>query len=279
MPPPPEPPTPENPADLGPRSIPLFLLLLRALAGLGAGLVGSGVIFAVALLGANVLQSALAVSGARTDGALHPLFVFVFMAMMFVGSATSNILGPLFIGLSDREHYKRLSTTLTQIFVANVVILILLAPVYMVGAGLNTALLPSVAALQVIVSAFATALILEIIADYRYALIGVYGTVVAVLVSAAVYFLFYSISVEQPLILLLMALPVMWGSIGLFGGLMNLLYAWIYKVYGVDFLSGATVYGEDERWVSEEEEKQTELAAIERSTDTGASFLGKKNSK
>lgn len=277
--PPPETPTSENSTDLGPRSIPLFLLLLRTLAGLGAGLVGSGVIFAVALLGANVLQSALSISGPRTDGALHPLFVFVFMAMMFVGSATSNILGPLFIGLSDREHYKRLSTTLTQIFVANVVILILLAPVYMIGAGLNTALLPSVAALQVIVSAFATALILEIIADYRYALIGVYGTVVAVLVSAAVYFLFYSISVEQPLILLLMALPVMWGSIGLFGGLMNLLYAWIYKLYGVDFLSGVTVYGEDERWVSEEEETQTELAAMERKLDTGASFLEKKNSK
>lgn len=267
---------PPSADSLGPRPFSPFLLLLRTLAGLGAGLVGSGVIFVIALLGSGILQSAL---GTSEDGTLHPLFIFVFMAMMFVGSATANHLGSLFIALGDRDHYQRLSTTLTQIFVANLVILIALAPVYMIAAGLNTALLSSVAALQVIVSAFATALILEIIADYRYALLGVYSTAFAVLVSAGVYFLFYSISVQQPLILLLLALPVMWTSIGLFGGLLNFLYGWIYKLYGVDFLSGATVYGADERWETEEEETKREVEKIERSLDTGANFLGKMEKK
>jgi len=257
---------------LGPRPISLFALGFRTLAGFGAGLLGSGVIFGIALLGASILQSALGTSG---DGTLHPLFVFVFMAMIFLGSATSNLLGPLFIALTERGRYVRVATTLTQVFASNLVILIVMGPVYMVVAGLNAEMLSSVAAIQVIVSAFVSALILEIMADYRYALLGVYSTAFAVLVSAGFYFFFYSLSLGQPLILLLLALPVMWVSIGLFGGLLQWIYGFVYKLYGVDFLSGATVYGADQRWVSDEEVHQEELAAVERSVDTGANFLQK----
>lgn len=258
--------------DLGPRPLSLFALLLRSLGGLGGGMIGTGVIFGISLVGAGILQSAL---GSTGDGTINPLFVFVFMAMIFLGSVTSNLLGPLFMGLSDHERYKRLATSLYQIFIANVVTLIVMAPIYVVVAGLNVSMIASVAALQVIVSAFTSALILEIIADYRYALLAIYSTAFSVMVSAGVYFLFYSISSGQPIFLLFLALPVMWISIGLFGGLIQLLYGFIYKLYGVDFLSSVTVYGADERWVSEEEETQVELKKEELRTDTGASFLQK----
>lgn len=267
--------TPNNPENtLGPRSVGLFAIILRTLGGLGGGVVGTGLIVVIAFLGASILNTALTPT---SDGAVHPLFVFVFMAMMFIGSLAANILGPLFIGLSDREKYRNISTTLYQIFIANMVILVVMAPIYMIVAGLQVESIASVAALEVVVSAFVSALILEVIADTKYALLGVYSTAFSILVSAGLYFLFYTLASEQPMFLLFLALPVIWVSIGLFSGLLGYLYGWIYKLYGVDFLSTAVSYGQDVKWESEEEEVEKEVeqedAKQKKKDDSGAKFL------
>ncbi len=254
---------------IGPRPIQLLTVLLRTFGGLGGGIVGTGLIIVIAFLGAGILSSAFGVSGEGVE--VHPLFVFVFLAMMFVGSCAANVLGPLFIGLTDREKYTHLASSLYQIFIANIVILIVVAPVYMVVASLKPELIGGVAALQVVASAFASAMILEIVASYRYALLGVYATALSVLVSSGVYFFFYGVSAAgtTPIILLFVALPVMWTSIALFSGLLEWVYAWFYKVYGVDFLSSVMKYGADVRWISVEEEEKQEL-------DTFKTALGKK---
>lgn len=259
-----------NETDLGPKPVGGFTILLRTLGGLGGGVIGTGIILAIAFLGASILSSAL---GASTDGAVHPLFVFVFMAMMFLGSLAANILSPLFMALTDRAKYKRLSTTLYQIFIANLVILIVIAPVYMIVSGLKVDSIAAVAALQVVVSAFVSALILEVIADYRYALLGVYSTALSVLVSAGVYFLFYTVSSGQPIILLFIGLPTIWVSIGLFSGLLGFLYGWIYKLYGVDFLSSVVKYGQDESWDTPEEVAEKVQQKEKAKVDSGAKFL------
>ena len=256
--------------DLGPKPVPILNVFLRALGGLGGGVIGTGIILAIAFLGASVLSSAL---GESIDGTVHPLFVFVFIAMIFLGSTAANLLGPLFIGLTDRDKYSRLNTTLYQVFIANLVILIVTAPVYMIVSSLKVESIASVAALQVVVSAFVSALILEVIADYRYALLGVYSTALSVLVSAGVFFFFYSVSSGQPIILLFLALPTIWLSIGLFSGLLGLVYGWIYKMYGVDFLSSAIKYGGDQKWTSDEEDAEMEESREKAKDDAGAKFL------
>lgn len=265
----------ESSQALGPRAIPFLTVLLRTFGGLGGGIVGTGLILIIAFLASGILSTAMGVGS--EDGVVHPLFVFVFLAMMFVGSCAANVLGPLFTGLVDREKYTHLASSLYQIFIANVVILVAVAPVYMVVASLKTELIGGVAALQVVASAFASAMIFEIVASYRYALLGVYATAFAVLVSSGVYFLFYGVSSSgTPIILLFVALPVMWTSIALFGGLLEWIYAWFYKMYGVDFLSSVMKYGADVRWISEEEEKAQELETFKTvlgKKEVGAEFL------
>ncbi len=259
--------------NLGPRPVPLLVLLLRALGGIGGGIIGTAVVVVISILGAGILQSALGTGS--EDGSVHPLFVFVFIAMMFLGSLTSNLLGPLFLGLSDRQKYKALTTSLYQIFIANIVILIVLVPVYMIVSGLKVEMLSSVAALQVVVSAFISALILEIIADHKYALLGVYSTAFSILVSAGIYFFFYSVSSQQPIILLFLALPVIWGAIGIFSGLMGLVYEKVYRLYGIDFLSSAVKYGNDENYGVEPVEEDEEAEEEKSKNEAGADFLGK----
>ena len=259
---------------LGPRPVSMFAILMRTVGGLGGGIMGAGVIFVIALLGSGILSTALDEVG----GTPSPLFVFVFLAMIFLGSTTANLLGSLFMGFGDREHYSSVATSLYQIFFANVAILFVVAPVYLIVAGLdlNLGMLASVAALQVVVSAFVSALILEIIANHRYALVGVYSTMLSVLVSVGVYFLVYSMSSGSPLLLLLLALPVMWFSIGFFSGLISVLYGWIYQWYGVDFLNSGTTYGDDVRWISEAEETAIEEDKETHKDISGAAFLKKK---
>jgi hypothetical protein len=269
-----ETPVEEEPYDgVGPRPMSLLTLVLRLLGGIGGGLIGTVIIVMISLLGAGILQSAL---GNTADGGIHPLFVFVFLAMIFLSSTASNLLAPLFIGLGDRERYPRLATTLTQIFAANLVILITIAPVYVVVSSLNIQLLATVALIQIVVSAFASALMMEVLADYRYALLSVYSTALSVLISSGVYFLFYSFSADQPLFLFFTALPVMWICISLFGGLINLLYGAVYKLYGVDFLSTVTVYSRDENWESADDIAQQEAAEEAKANDSGANFLDDK---
>jgi len=143
----------------------------------------------------------------------------------------------------------------------------------MIVSGLKVEMIASVAALQVVVSAFISALILEIIADYKYALLGVYSTAFSVLVSAGIYFFFYSVSSEQPIILLFLALPVIWGAIGIFSGLLGLVYEKVYRLYGIDFLSSAIKYGDDETYGEEPVEEDEEEEKPK--DDAGAEFLGK----
>lgn len=264
--------------NIGPRPIPFLTVLLRTFGGLGGGIVGTGLILVIAFLGSGILSSAFGVEGDTTE--VHPLFVFVFLAMMFVGSCAANVLGPLFVGLVDREKYTHLASSLYQIFIANIVILIIVAPVYMVVASLKPELIGAVGALQVVVSAFASAMIFEIVASYRYALLGVYATAFSVLISSGVYFFFYGVSSSgTPIILLFVALPVMWTSIALFAGLLEWIYAWFYKVYGVDFLSSVMKYGADVRWISVEEENAQELEQFKTvlgKKEGGADFLRRK---
>lgn len=262
--------------NVGPRPVPPLVLLLRAVGGIGGGVIGTAIVILISILGTGILQSALGSGSA--DGTVHPLFVFVFIAMMFLGSLTSNIFGPLFLGLSDRKKYIHLTTSLYQIFIVNLVILIVLVPVYMIVSGVKVELLSSVAALQVVVSAFISALILEIIADHKYALLGVYSTTFAILVSAGIYFFLYSASANQPLILLFLALPVIWGAIGIFSGLMGLIYEKIYHLYGVDFLSSEIKYGQDEAFGEElpaPEDEDDEEDQKNPKDEAGADFLSK----
>lgn len=262
---------------IGPRAVPFLTVLLRTFGGLGGGIVGTGLILVIAFLGSGILSSAFGVEGGDVE--VHPLFVFVFLAMIFVGSCAANVLGPLFVGLVDREKYTHLASSLYQIFIANVVMLVVVAPVYMVVASLKPELIGGVAALQVVVTAFVSAMILEIVASYRYALLGVYATAFSALIASGVYFFFYGVSSSStPIILLFVALPVMWTSIALFGGLLEWVYAWFYKVYGVDFLSSVMKYGEDVRWISVEEEEKQELDQFKTALgkkEGGAEFLNR----
>jgi len=146
-----------------------------------------------------------------------------------------------------------------------------MVPVYFITAQISLGITAYAVALHIILTAQLSALILEIVSNYRYALVGVYGVSFGVLVSAAVMFGITGL-IDSPTILLFVALPVIWGSIAFLQSIVTMLYGWIARVYDKDFLSTQTLYGADYGKNVEGEEEY-----MEKKTDdnSGADFLRK----
>lgn len=245
---------------------PTFLtLVLKTFAGFGAGAIGTIVLLVIFLLGASILQPTFT----GTEGEpLHPLFIFVFMAMVFLTSLASNITGPLFFSFIQQDKYSRRQTAITQIFIVNIVILAILAPIYLLIFASGFDLTAFLAGIHVLAAAIASMMILEIIGNLRYSLVGVYGSTFSLLFAIGVVFLIYQFSGRNVVILLFSALPVIWTFMGFISVIVEMFYSWLNRLYGVDFLAATTSFGREYGEPEEEEEIKEDVS--------GAEFLKKK---
>lgn len=260
--------------DLGPRKVSLLTLIFRALAGLGGGVMGTAVLLVAVFLGASILAPLAGEEG--TEMALNPLIIFVFMAVVFLSSCLSNVMSTLLIGLTDRDKYKLLFSSIYQIFIVNVVILVFTAPVYIIVSGLSVEMMAYVAAIQILISVMASFLILEILSEAKYALLGVYSATLGLLLASAINFTLYQMFGQNAAILLFAALPVIWMTLGLLNGLTGMGYRFIYDSYGVDFLSKYVKYGRDTEPQTEEKITEKDVLSLKKD-ESGEDFLKKES--
>ncbi len=231
----------ENKPELGPRRISLATFLFKLLAaGLG-GTAGSLILLVVFVLASSILTP---ITQGETNGYVSPIFLFFIMIMIFLSSTIGNLLSAFLISLTDRDKYVKISSALYQIFILSVVIFLLSVPVYFLTAAVDVSAVSYAVALQIIISAQVSALILEIISDYKYALVGLYGTTFSILVSAAVLFGMYAILGNGTLILFV-ALPVVWLSIAFVQSVVTIFYGWVARTYDRDFLATDSNFGDD----------------------------------
>jgi len=261
---------PQQPQDpeYGPRKMSFFTLVLKTFAGLAGGIAGTIVLLIIFLLTSSILQPVLSPAEAQAQE-ISPLFVFVLMAMIFATSLVSSLIAPMLISYTERERYTRVTTALSQIFIINIVIFAFLAPIYLTTSATNLSLTAYAAGLQIILSAIAGSLMLELIHDYRYSLISVYTTILGILVATATSFFLFSV-LGSTTILLFVALPLIWSLIGFFQGALAMFYYWLYQNYGVDFLATSTSYGTDYGVPEESEDEEDEP---EHEDTEGSNFL------
>lgn len=248
--------------EIGPASIGFTTFLLKLLSGCVGGAAGGLLILVVFLFTASFMQAQL------TAEAISPIFIFLLMVMIFLGSTISNLLSVFLVSLTEREKYKRTKTALYQVFIMGVLIFLLMVPVYFITASTNIGLAAYAVALHIILSAQLSANILEIVSDYKYALVGVYGAAFSILVSAGTMFGMYAM-IENPTILLFTAIPIVWVSLTVVQSITMMIYGWIARIYDKDFLATQTVYGDDYGKQVESEEEKAPRAKDE----AGADFL------
>lgn len=256
-------------SNLGPQSPSFLTLVLKTLAGFGGGIAGMLILLVIFLGASTILQSALNPGLSLEESGKNPLFIFVFMAMIFLTSLGSSLLSTLFFTFVEHEKYSRTSTVLYQVFFVNLVAFIIMAPIYLLldARGLMD-MVGFSAAFQVLITALASMLILEIIGNLRYALVGVYGVIFSMLISTGIIMVAYELTGRNPTVILFSALPVMWTVLGFVTTIAGMLYHWIWTLYGTDVLMSKTEFGRDYGAAEEPE-------AEPKPDVTGAEFLKK----
>lgn len=247
---------------LGPPRISFPRFLLKILAAMTGGIAGTLILLLVFVLSSSILTQVL---NPQAEEYVSPIFVFVTMVMIFLASTIGDIFSTLLLSFTESEKYTRRSSSIYQIFIVHVIIFILMVPVYFITASLNITVYAI--ALHIVISAQVSALILEIISNYKYALIGLYGITFSILISAGVMFGMAKF-IASPTILLFAILPVVWGSIAFTESVVTMIYGWIVEIYDKDFLSTQTLYGKD--YGKEVEVKQEAPKAKD---EAGAEFL------
>lgn len=261
--------------DVGPRRISLITFLTKTAAGISGGLMGTMILLLI-FFGASSTFTMLSQNGFSE---ITPIFIFLFVALVFLGSMGANLAGSLFIGLVDKEKYHRLSSAVMQIFVVNLLVFIILVPLYLVMGTINPNVIIFLAALQVVLTTAASFLILEIISDTTYALLGVYTSIFGSLGAILIALSIFHITHYNATILLLIVLPLLWGMFGFFSSVLEILYYFLFEFYGIDFLRSDTAYGRDVQFekednaVSQEDEK---MLLKEKMEEEGVEFLRKR---
>jgi len=257
----------------GPRKLSFLTLVLKTFAGFAGGLAGTLIMLLIFLSTSSILQPILgaAASAEAAAGESSPLFIVVLMGMIFAASIVSSLISTLLLAYTERDRYTRIATAMSQIFIINIVIFAFVLPIYLTASTARLELTAFAAFTQVILSATASALILELIHDHRYALLAVYTTILAILVATGVNFFLYYIS-GTATIMLFAALPIIWATIGFSQASLTMIYFWIFETWGQDFLASTATFGADygipDTTEEEEEEEQIQKPDVE-----GGSFL------
>lgn len=229
------------------RPLTFTLFLLRLLSGITGGIAGTLAAFIVYFIMLSVIPA-----GEETTS----LSVFAIIIMAFVGTLIANTVTALMVTFMDSQKYSRRKTTLTHVFIFNLVLFLFTIPLYVIAIPFNIVI--GVVALHFVLSAFISALIMEVIAGYEYSLVGIYSISLGTFLSIAFAFVALAAGSSQ-LFITLGAMPIVWFTIMVTGGLVELIYDNFLKYYGVDALNAQTDLGGDtEMEPSDEEEDEDE---------------------
>lgn len=236
------------------RPLTFTLFMLRLLSGIVGGAAGTLALFIVYFIMQNVLP--------QTEEATS-LSVFVIIIMAFIGTLVANTVTGVMVTFMDNEKYNRRKTTIMHIFLFNFILFFLTIPLYLMGAAMDIVL--GIAAVHFLLSAFISALIMEVLAGYQYSLVGIYSTALGIFISIGLAMVFITTGAKD-ITIMFIAMPGVWFVLQVIGGLSELVYDNFLHLYGIDALNVQTDLGgdkdiepeDDEEEDDEEEEKDDE---------------------
>lgn len=227
-------------------------VFLNTLLGFGSGLLGVMVLGLILLITWSIVGEVLLPTNQQATNEFgeilnhkqetHPLFLSVVILAVFMATLVANILRTILVNAIE-ERYKASATSLTQVSAGNIVILLLMIPVYlMISDNYGAAGVASAALVHCIVTALFSFLALEIIALKRYLFISLYG----VLVGLSFFLMSLNLfNPENPTIMAFVALPLLLAFMALGTGITQLVYFWFTDAYGNDFLDSDKRFGSD----------------------------------
>lgn len=209
------------------------LFTLRLISGVIGGSAGLLSLFVVYFLMQSLIPS---------QGDVGSLSVFAIIIMTFVGTLVANTLTAVMVTFMDHQKYSKRKTTILHIFIFNLILFFLTIPMHIIGIELG--ITPEIAATHFLLSAFMSAVIMEILAGYEYCLVGIYGAGLGIFISIGIAFALLSAGIP-PIVIIFGAMPGAWLILQLVGGITEMAYDNYVKFYGVEALNTQTDLGGD----------------------------------
>ncbi len=232
--------------------ITLPTVFINTLVGLSSGLLGTMVLGLILLLTWSIVGDVLIPTNQQTTSEFgeilshkentHPLFLSVVILAIFMASLAANILKTI-LSTSLEERHTSPATALTHVGVGNVVLLLMMIPVYITISGQYGATgVAIVALIHSCLSAIFSVLTLELTSIRKYILVCLYGVIFGLVLFFVSFNIFGN---NSPTIMAFVALPLLLGMMSLGQGLTQLLYFWFAETYANDFLDLDKQYGSD----------------------------------
>lgn len=199
------------------------IFFLRILGGVVGGVSGTLVMLMIYFISLAALPN--------TDTQMTGITKFALITMILISTLTTNLISSQIISISDREKYKNPSKTMINIFTLNLILFILITPLYLFSSTENIQI---IAAFHLLISAQMSTLMMEIFAGNQFPLIGAYSISFGGMLSFAIIaFIISSAQSSTSLntLILFIAMPLVWGMLQLFNGLIESIYGKFFETY------------------------------------------------
>jgi hypothetical protein len=231
------------------KPISLLDIFIRFFSGFGAGVTGSIISLIILFLGWSIVGSAISPTDLPVNEfgisvapeATHPLFTYFVILAVFLGILASSV-SYVLISTLISEHYSFRTTLLTDVFFGNLILLVLMIPLYtVVNAKFGYMSIGISAGLHATLSALLSFFTLEIINWSKYLMVNLYGIILGFIIFSIVSILSFS----DKTVFAFFILPFLFGFLSMGNALAQSIYEWFYKTYGNDFLNIETRFGDD----------------------------------
>jgi len=186
------------------------------------------------------------------------MFPFVLSLVTFVATLITSMVSTKLLTMTDGEKYKSQWEIYGQIWIFSIILYLCFTPIYIYTGLLNYENILVVFIAHVLLFTFGSALIVELLNNYRYVLIGLYGNFIALCAASSITLvLFYSMSTGQAkLIIMLVIIPLVLTIMSMIKWLFEFLYYSYYRLTNLDGLGDIFYRIEQEEKEALREEQQ-----------------------
>lgn len=243
----------------GPNKIAIQDIALNSLWAMIAGFIGSILILIIVFATSSIISIPWTFEQAQLWASTNSMFPFILSFITFIATMVTLVISAIFLHMTSPERYKKNLVTYGQLAFFGVLTYICITPVYIYMWLSSYENIMIVFIVHSMTLAFGSSIILEILNNYRYILIGFYGSFVGLFFTTILTIILFS-SMESgyvKLLSMLIMLPLINTTLIFFKWIFELVYFHYFRLTNLDGLGDIfyQIEQEENEKLKEEEEK------------------------